>query len=179
MPYGNYSSARLTPAPRVGNGGRMLRAALLAVLLTGLAVPALAAADRVVPGRSIGPVSVGDERAEIAGRLGGDGVVIRRTPDPAAPANRNLDRVVVAYPALGVTARFPTDEASTRATAVATRAARYRTAAGIGVGSTRAALLRAHPATTCAGTVCRLRRPAGLTRFALARGRVARIAVSG
>jgi hypothetical protein len=86
--------------------------------------------------------------------------------------------VVVAYPALGITARFPTDEASTPATAVATRAARYRTAAGIGVGAARTALLRAHPATTCAAAVCRLRRPAGLTRFHLAGGRVTRVAVS-
>lgn len=149
-----------------------------ALAVTALVAPALAAGDRIVPGRSIGPVAVGAERATLALRLGGDGVVIRRTPDPSTPGNLNLDRVVVAYPALGITARFPTDEASTQATAVATRAVRYRTGGGIGVGATRAALLRAHPSATCAGTVCRLRRPAGLTRFQLAGGRVARVAVS-
>jgi len=156
----------------------MRRAILLLLLAAALAAPAVAAGDRIVPGRSIGPVAVGDERATLAARLGGDGVVILRTPSPAASGNRNLDRVVVAYPALGITARFPTDEASAPATAVATRAARYRTAAGIGAGATRDALLRAHPAATCAGAVCRLRRPAGLTRFHLAGSRVARVAVS-
>ena len=108
----------------------------------------------------------------------GAGVVIARSADLPVPGNRNLDRVVVAYPALAITARFPTDEASTQATAVATRSPRYRTGVGIGVGVTRAALLRGHPGTTCAGAVCRLRRPAGLTRFHLAGGRVARVAVS-
>ena len=149
------------------------------LLVAALGAPALAAGDRIVPGRSIGPVGVGDERASIAARLGGDGVVIRRARNPAAPGNRNLDRVVVAYPALALTARFPTDEASTPAAAVATRSPRYRTAEGIGVGATRAALLRAHPRTACDGTVCVLRRPAGRTRFHLAGGRVARISVSG
>jgi hypothetical protein len=156
----------------------MRRLPLLVLVLAGLAVPALAAGDRVVPGRAIGPIAVGDERATIAARPGGDGRVIARSPNPEVPGNRNLDRVVVAYPSLALTARFPTDEASTTATVVATRSARYRTGAGIGVGSTRAALRRAHPAAACAGAVCRLRRPAGLTRFHLAAGRVTRIAVS-
>ena len=151
---------------------------VLTLIAAGLAAPALAAGDRLVPGRSIGPLALGDERASIAARLGGDGVVIRRTRNDGAPGNRNLDRVVVAYPALRLTVRFPTDEASTQATGVATRATRYRTGAGIGVGATRAALLRAHPRTTCDGAVCVLRRPAGLTRFHLAAGRVTRIAVS-
>ena len=156
----------------------MRRVLVLILVAAGLAAPALAAGDRIAPGRSIGPLAVGDERASIAARLGGDGVVIRRTRNDAAPGNRNLDRVVVAYPALAVTARFPTDEASTQATAVATRSPRYRTAAGIGVGAPRAALLRAHPRTACDGAVCLLRRTAGLTRFHLAGGRVARVAVS-
>ena len=156
----------------------MRRVLVLTLIAAGLAAPALAAGDRIAPGRSIGPLAVGDERASIAARLGGDGVVIRRTRNDAAPGNRNLDRGVVAYPALALTARFPTDEASTQATAVATRSPRYRTGAGIGVGATRAALLRAHPRASCDGAVCRLRRTAGLTRFHLAGGRVARIAVS-
>jgi hypothetical protein len=156
----------------------MRRALVLTLMMAGLAAPALAAGDRIAPGRAIGPVGVGDERATIAARLGGDGVVIRRTRNAAAPGNRNLDRVVVAYPALALTARFPTDEASTQATAVATRSPRYRTGGGVGVGSTRAALLGAHPRTVCGGAICVLRRPAGLTRFHLAGGRVARVAVS-
>jgi hypothetical protein len=157
---------------------RRLPLPLLLLLLAGLSVPALAAADRVAPGRSIGPIALGDERAAIAARTGGDGRVVARSPNPAVPGNRNLDRVVVAYPALALTARFPTDEASSAATVVATRSPRYRTGAGIGVGSTRAALRRAHPAAACGGLVCRLRRPAGLTRFHLTGNRVVRVSVS-
>ena len=106
--------------------------------------------------------------------------MIARSPDPAHPGNRNLDRVTVAYPALAITARFPTDEASTgaeRRRRPGRRATAPR-AGGIGVGSTRAALRSAFPATTCAGTVCRLVTGAGLTRFHLAGGRVVRVAVS-
>ena len=157
---------------------RALALALAGAALAGLAAPALAAQARIVPGRSIGQIAVGDERATIALRLGGDGVVIARTPNPQAPGNRNLDRVTVAYPARALTVRFPTDEASTGAGTVATRSARYRTAAGgIGVGSTRRALRRAlSPA--CIGNVCRLFAGGGLTRFHLAGGRIVRVAVS-
>jgi hypothetical protein len=155
-----------------------LAAALAITALVGAA--SAAAANRIAPGRSIGSIALGDERATIGARLGGDGIVIARTPDPAHPGNRNLDAVLVAYPSLSITARFPTDEASTGATVVATRSPRYRTGAGIGVGATRAALLRAHPAAACAGRVCRLGPGAGraVTRFLLADGRVVRVAVS-
>lgn len=159
-------------------GRVLLPAALAAGALAALALPAAAAADRIVPGRAIGRIAVGEERATIALRLGGDGIVIARTPSPVAPSNRNLDRVVVAYPALSLTARFPTDEASTGASSVATRSARYRTAAGAGVGVTKAALRQAHPGVVCAGASCRLTAGGGLTRFGLAGGRVVRVAVS-
>ncbi|MBJ7455118.1 MAG: hypothetical protein JHC74_03560, partial [Thermoleophilia bacterium] len=113
--------------------GNLLAVATATATAIGLlAAPALAAGDRIVPGRSIGVVSVGAERATIAGVLGGDGVVIARTPDPQAPANRNLDAVTVAYPSVSLIVRFPTDEASSGARSVATRSARYRTAGGVG-----------------------------------------------
>ena len=70
----------------------MRRVLVLLLVAAAFAAPALAAGDRIAPGRSIGPVAVGDERATLAARLGGDGVVIRRTPNPEAPGNRNLDR---------------------------------------------------------------------------------------
>jgi hypothetical protein len=152
----------------------------LLLLLAGAAVPALAAGDRVAPGRAIGPITLFQERATIAALLGGDGVVIRRTPKRDAPGNRNLDRVEVAYPSLALVVRFPTDEASALAVTIATRSPRYRTGAGIGVGSARARLLRAHPRTTCVGSLCTLHRrhPGPLTRFRLAGGRVVRVSVS-
>ena len=158
----------------------VVRALATALAVTAVAGAASAATNRIAPGRAIGSIALGDERATIAARLGGDGLVIARTPDPAHPGNRNLDRVLVAYPSLSITARFPTDEASTGATVVATRSARYRTAAGVGVGATRAALLNAHPAVKCTGNACRLGPGAGrkVTRFTLANGRVARVAVS-
>ena len=102
-----------------------------------------------------------------------------RAPDPAAPANRNLDAVVVRYPALSLVARFPTDEASSGVTLLSTRNPRYRTAAGAGVGSTRAAVRAAHPAAVCTAAVCRIGRAApgrAVTRFVLA-PRVVRVEV--
>lgn len=157
---------------------RALRAAVVATALGALAMPATAAGDRIVPARSIGPIALGDERAAIAARYG-DGQVASRTPNPAAPRNRNLDAVVVRYPALSLVARFPTDEASSGVTRLSTRNARYRTAAGAGVGSTRAAVRAAHPAAVCTPAVCRLGpatagHPA--TRFVLA-PRVVRVEV--
>jgi hypothetical protein len=150
--------------------------------LTALAIaapPLAGAGDAIVPGRSIGPIAIGDERAFIAARVG-DGVVASRTPDPAHPGNRNLDRVVVRYPSLSLVARFPTDEASSGAIQLTTRSGRYLTGRGAGVGSTRRALRAAHPAAVCDGSVCRLGRALPgrvVTRFHLAAGRVVAVAL--
>jgi hypothetical protein len=155
---------------------RPLHALALGAALA-VAVPALAGAGgRIVPGRSIGPIAIGDERATIAVRHG-DGIVARRTPSPDAPGNRNLDRVVVRYPSLSLVATFPTDEASSGAIRLVTRSPGYRTRAGARVGSTRAALVAAHPRAVCSATICRLgrKRPGRvITRFHMA-GRVVRI----
>lgn len=145
-----------------------------------LAAPALAAGDRIVHGRSIGAIAVGDERATIGLRLGGDGVVIARSPDPRDPGNRNLDRVTVAYPARSLTVRFPTDEASSGALSVSTRSRRYRTAAGVGVGSPRSAVLASFPNVVCTPRACRVGpRPSDrrATRFTMSAGRAVRVAV--
>lgn len=159
-------------------GQRRVLVGVAGLAALAIAGPASAAVDgRIVPGRSIGPVAIGDERATIASQYG-NGVVVSRTPNPDDPDNRNLDRVSVRYRALSLVIGFPTDEASSGADRLATRSLRYRTARGIGVGSTRAAVRRAHPAATCDASACRIGR--GLpgrvvTRFLLGAGKVVRV----
>jgi hypothetical protein len=158
--------------------GVVPRVVIVATALGVLATAGTAAGDRIVPGRAIGPISVGDERAAIAARFG-DGEVARRTPNPSAPGNRNLDAVVVRYPALSLVARFPTDEASSGVTRLSTRNPRYRTAAGVGVGSTRSAVRTAHPAAVCTPAACQVGRAGAgrtVTRYVLA-PRVIRVEV--
>lgn len=163
----------------------MIRSILVLAGLAALlaSTPALAAGDRIVPGRSIGAIAIGDERATIAARRGDrDGIVIARTPkdDPVLKRIRALDTVLVSYPELALVARFSTDEASTRANRVTTRSPRYRTAKGAGVGSRRTALRRRHPAAVCSATICRVgpRIPGRvITRFILAGDVVTRVQI--
>ena len=153
--------------------------AALAVLAAAVVAAPAVAAPRVVPGHRIGPVAIGAERAPVEAAIG-PGTVIARTPSPLAPGNRNIDEVRVAYPAWAVVATFFTDEASSRARAVSTRSPRYRTPAGLGVGSTRAAIRAAHRRAACSASACRVGVFAAdsvITRFVLRAGRVTRVEI--
>lgn len=150
--------------------------ALAAAIAAGLATTSLAV-PRIVPGQRIGPVSAGAERATVEGAIG-PGVVIGRVPSAVAPGNRNLDAVSVAYPAWAVVAQYLTDEASAPVTRIATRSPRYRTPAGLGVGSARAAIRAAHRRAACTPTACRVGRrmpESVVTRFTLTADRVTRV----
>ncbi|MGD9572014.1 MAG: hypothetical protein AB7V62_09030 [Thermoleophilia bacterium] len=162
--------------PRASRTGAL--AALACLLLLATAAAALSA-PRIVPGQRIGPVRIVAERAQVEGAIG-PGLVIARVPSSIAPGNRNLDEVTVAYPAWSVVVRYLTDEASTLVTAVTTRAPRYRTPGGVGVGSTRAQVRAAHPRAVCTAAACRVGRAlpeAVVTRFALSGDRVTKVAL--
>ncbi len=135
----------------------MKRSTVAVTLLAGLclAAPAFGANNRIVLGRSIGALAIGDERATIELRHG-PGVVLSSVPNPALPQNPNWVIQVVRFPRVAVNARFPTAEASITTDRLTTRAVRYRTSKGIGVGSTRASLVVRHPAAVCSPTICRI-----------------------
>ena len=160
----------------------MIRSSIaIATLLAGLCVagPAVGANNRIVLGRSIGPLAIGDERATVELRHG-PGVVLSSVPNPDFPPNPNWVIQVVRFPSLAVNARFPTAEASITADRLTTRAARYRTSKGIGVGSTKTLLVAKHPAVVCSPTICRIGvKAAGrtITRFHLRAGVVWKVEI--
>lgn len=154
---------------------------VIAALLAGACAtgPAVGANNRIVLGRSIGPVAIGDERATVELRHG-PGVVLSSVPNPDFPPNPNWVIQVVRFPSVAVNARFPTAEASITADRLTTRAVRYRTTKGIGVGSTKALLIAKHPAAACSATICRIGvKAAGrtITRFHIRAGVVWKVEI--
>ncbi len=150
-------------------------------MLAGAAItaPAIGANNRIVLGRSIGALAIGDERATIELRHG-PGVVLSSVPNPDFPPNPNWVIQVVRFPRVAVNARFPTAEASITSDRLTTRAVRYRTSKGIGVGSTRASLVAKHPAAVCSALICRIGvKAAGrtITRFHIRAGAVWKVEV--
>jgi hypothetical protein len=145
--------------------------ATLAAPAAGNPVPARTA---ILPGTALGPVAIGDERVPIENAIG-PGKVIRRFRTPGVP----VPGEVVRYPRFGIEVLYLTGEASAGAHRIRSTSPRYRTPRGIGVGSPRAAIVRAHPAARCGATACILvHRRTGFTvetRFALSGGLVIRV----
>jgi hypothetical protein len=152
-----------------------ITAVVLLVAGVGAAHAAPSGRTLIVPGRSLGPIALDDERAPVEDLLG-PGTVIDRRPNRDIPS---LSTEVVAYPRFGLEVTFPTQEASTGAARIRTTWARYRTARGIGVGSSRRQVRAAYPGVRCRPTVCALSRRAGSstveTRFVMPRGLVTRM----
>jgi hypothetical protein len=152
---------------------RLVVIALLAALAA-LAAPSTAGAraldpTAIVPGRAIGKASVLAARANIEERIGPGRLVKRVRTD--------FGRLSTYRYATGVDVTFR----SGVAVAVLTKSARFETASGVGVGSTKAKLRRTYPGLQCpSATLCtvgRLVPGARVTDFRFAKGRTKVVSV--
>ena len=162
---------------------------LIAAALFCAPAAAHATSNLIVPGASIGPVTITSEAATLE-----DDPAIgrsRRISEIRHPGlGPNQATVIEYFWKVGISAEFPTAEASTVTSRITTRRGRYRTAAGIGLGSRRSAVRTAYPLAACDGLACDLigydlqfdgsavRGSAIVTRFRFRQGRVVRVTIA-
>lgn len=162
---------------------------LIAALLLSAPAAAHATSSLIVPGASLGPVTITSEAATLEDDPAiGPSRRISEVPHPAL--GRNGATVIEYFGKVGISAEFPTAEASTIASRITTRRGRYRTASGIGVGSRRSAVRAAYPLAACDGLACDLissdlqfdgsavRGSVIATRFRFQNGRVLRVTIA-
>ena len=156
------------------------RLAAGAAVMAALAISGPAAAaggGLIVPGRSIGPIAMGDERARIALRHG-DGIVASRTPNPEHPQPNSTcgERPL---PALSLVVGFPDGRGEQRRRPARDALPRLPYAPRGGRGDRAGRRCGAPTRRRCPDAgACRIGRALPgrvVTRFLLGRGQVARV----
>ncbi len=138
-------------------------AVVAACAVAGVWAPGVAAqlsAHRIVPGKSVGRIQIGDRRQAIEKLLGPDHV-------PPRTVKRGVGVFIAQYPERHLSL-FYFGHSNARLVAVSTNDPKLHTANGIRIGATRVKVAKTYPKLTCSTqqTYCDRAGPGGrITRF--------------